>query len=89
MAHSDDFVLEDFYCKNDNTSWTEDSVSIYRSSNASVRRGLIDGNNSPTGGVDNADTLLLPGSSSSCCCCCWLLLLFLLLLLLLHLLPAY
>ena len=29
--------------------WTEDNVSIYRSENCVVRRGLLDGNNSPTG----------------------------------------
>ena len=28
---------------------TEDSISLWRSSNVTVRRGLIDGNNSPTG----------------------------------------
>ena len=30
-------------------SWTEDNLSLWRSSNVTVRRGLIDGNNSPTG----------------------------------------
>ena len=30
------------------TSWTEDNLSLWRSSNVTVRRGLIDGNNSPT-----------------------------------------
>jgi hypothetical protein len=48
-SFSDNVVLEDFYCKSDNTSWTEDNLSLYRSSNVTVRRGLIDGNNSPTG----------------------------------------
>ena len=48
-GHSNNVVLEDFYCSNDNTSWTEDNLSLYRSSNVTVRRGLIDGNNSPTG----------------------------------------
>eukprot|EP01052_Picozoa_sp_SAG31_P022676 SAG31_NODE_1816_length_7206_cov_3.636133_1_plen_450_part_00 len=48
-SFSDNVVLENFYCKNDNTSWTEDNLSLYRSSNVTVRRGLIDGNNSPTG----------------------------------------
>ena len=46
---SDNVILEDFYCTSDNTSWTEDNLSLYRSSNVTVRRGLIDGNNSPTG----------------------------------------
>lgn len=46
---SDNIVLEDFYCLNDNTSWTEDSVSLWRSSNFTVRRGLVDGSNSPSG----------------------------------------
>ena len=48
-GYSDHVVLEDFYCKSDNTSWTEDNLSLFRSSNVTVRRGLIDGNNSPTG----------------------------------------
>ena len=48
-GHSDNVTLEDFYCKSDNTSWTEDNLSLWRSSNVTVRRGLIDGNNSPTG----------------------------------------
>jgi len=46
---SDNIILEDFYCYNDNSSWTEDSISIYRSSNSTVRRGLVDGNDSPSG----------------------------------------
>lgn len=46
---SDNVLLQDFYCHNDNSSWTEDCVSIWRSSNGTVRRGLIDGNNSPSG----------------------------------------
>jgi hypothetical protein len=48
-GYSDNVIVEDFYCKSDNTSWTEDNLSLYRSSNVTVRRGLIDGNNSPTG----------------------------------------
>jgi len=48
-SESDNIVLQDFYCLNDNSSWTEDSVSIWRSSNATVRRGLVDGSNSPSG----------------------------------------
>jgi len=31
------------------SSWPEDNVSVYRSSNVSVRRGLISGNNSSSG----------------------------------------
>ena len=31
------------------THATEDSISIWRSSNVTVARGLVDGNNSPTG----------------------------------------
>jgi hypothetical protein len=45
-------VLEDFSCVNDvgrNVSWTEDNISVYQSDNVTVRRGLIDGNNSPSG----------------------------------------
>jgi len=30
-------------------SWTEDNINIYQSPNGIVRRGLIDGNNSPSG----------------------------------------
>merc|ERR1712232_729744 len=48
-SQSDNVILQDFYCYNDNSSWTEDSISIYRSSNGTVRRGLVDGNNSPSG----------------------------------------
>merc|ERR1712039_190859 len=48
-SQSDNIILQDFYCLNDNSSWTEDSISIWRSSNPTVRRGLIDGSNSPTG----------------------------------------
>jgi hypothetical protein len=50
VDHSHDAILEDFYTQNPiNTAWTEDNVNIWRSSNAIVRRGLIDGNNSPSG----------------------------------------
>lgn len=48
-SRSDNVLLEDFYCHNDNSSWTEDSISFWRSANSTVRRGLVDGNNSPTG----------------------------------------
>lgn len=43
-------LLEDFYAYNaSGTAWTEDNISIYNSSNVIVRRGVIDGNNSPSG----------------------------------------
>jgi len=43
-------VLEDFSCENPpDSSWPEDIVSVYRSSNATIRRGLVDGNNSTSG----------------------------------------
>jgi len=46
----DDALLEDFSSENPAaTSWTEDNVSVYQSSNVTVRRGLVDGNNSPSG----------------------------------------
>eukprot|EP00662_Eupelagonemidae_sp_cell21_P035018 gene35018-36794_t len=48
-TNSDNVVVEDFYCRNDNTSWTEDNLSLFRSSNVTVRRGLIDGNDAPNG----------------------------------------
>lgn len=47
---SDNAVLEDFYAENPTTtSWVEDNVSVYNSSNVTVRRGLLVGNNSPSG----------------------------------------
>jgi hypothetical protein len=50
VDHSHDAVLEDFYTLNPiNTAWTEDNVNFWRSSRGIVRRGLIDGNNSPSG----------------------------------------
>ena len=49
FTHSDGAVLQDFGCFNDNSSWTEDNVNVWRSSNVTVRRGIVDGNNSPTG----------------------------------------
>jgi PKD repeat protein len=43
-------TLEDFSAINENlASWTEDNVSIFQSDNCIVRRGLLDGNNSPSG----------------------------------------
>lgn len=47
---SPDSTLSDFYNVNPIwTSWTEDNVNVYKSSNVTIRRGHIDGNNSPTG----------------------------------------
>jgi len=48
--NSPNVIIEDFYDFNDlNVSWTEDNVSIYHTINATVRRGCLDGNNSPSG----------------------------------------
>jgi hypothetical protein len=50
LDKSDNSILEDFSVVNPlATSWTEDNVSVYNSVNCTVRRGLIDGNNSPSG----------------------------------------
>jgi hypothetical protein len=46
----DNALLEDFSCENPmDTSWPEDNVSVFQSSNCTIRRGLLDGNNSPSG----------------------------------------
>ena len=45
-------ILEDFSAINDPNpavSWPEDNVSVYRSDNCVIQRGLLDGNNSETG----------------------------------------
>lgn len=43
-------ILEDFYCYMDpNVSWAEDNVNLYITPDFIVRRGLLDGNNSPSG----------------------------------------
>jgi hypothetical protein len=42
-------VLEDFSVINPPTSWPEDNVNIYQSVDMTIRRGHIDGNNSPSG----------------------------------------
>jgi Bacterial Ig domain/Right handed beta helix region len=55
--NSDNCLLEDFSAVNavDQESatpvvaWTEDNVSVYQSDGCIVRRGLLDGNNSPSG----------------------------------------
>jgi hypothetical protein len=50
VDHSHDAILEDFYALNPiNSAWTEDNVNVWRSSRAIIRRGLLDGNNSPSG----------------------------------------
>lgn len=44
---SDNGVLEDFSVENPPESWPEDNVNVYKSLSATIRRGLVDGNNSP------------------------------------------
>jgi len=46
---SSDGVLEDFSVINPAGSWPEDNVNVYQSTNVEIRRGFIDGNNSPSG----------------------------------------
>jgi hypothetical protein len=46
---SDNGTLEDFSVVNTSTSWPEDDVNAYRSKNMTIRRGLVDGDNSPSG----------------------------------------
>ncbi len=47
---SDDGLLELFSVVNpSDTAWTEDDVNVYKSLRVTVRQGLVDGNNSPTG----------------------------------------
>jgi hypothetical protein len=41
--------LEDFSVINPAGSWPEDNVNVYQSTNLEIRRGFIDGNNSPSG----------------------------------------
>jgi len=50
-------VLQDFSAENGPTSWTEDNVSVFRSDQCLVRRGLVSYNNSPTG-----DGIMIEGS---------------------------
>lgn len=47
--NSDGGLLEDFSVHNPATCWTEDNVNVYQSTGIQIRRGLIDGNNSPSG----------------------------------------
>lgn len=43
-------LIEDFSSiSTPSTSWDEDNVNMYLSSNVTIRRGLLDGNNSPAG----------------------------------------
>lgn len=46
---SNDGLLEDFSVVNTTSSWPEDNINVFRSSNIVIRRGLVDGNNSPSG----------------------------------------
>lgn len=46
---SNDGTLEDFSVENGTSSWPEDNVNMYKSLNMTVRRGLVDGNSSPSG----------------------------------------
>jgi hypothetical protein len=46
---SSDGLLEDFSVVNPPGSWPEDNVNVYQSTNVVIRRGHIDGNNSPSG----------------------------------------
>ena len=50
-------ILEDFSAENGPTSWTEDNISVFRSSGCIIRRGLVSYNNSPTG-----DGVMIEGS---------------------------
>ena len=49
LNNSSDSVLEDFSVENGATSWPEDNISAYGSSNVAIRRGVIRGNNSQSG----------------------------------------
>jgi hypothetical protein len=43
-------LLQDFSVINPlDTAWTEDNVNVFGSSDVTIRRGLVDGNNSPSG----------------------------------------
>ncbi|KOO22632.1 hemolysin-type calcium-binding region [Chrysochromulina tobinii] len=46
----DHALLERFHCVNElGRSWPEDSISVWRSREVTVREGLVDGNNAPNG----------------------------------------
>lgn len=50
FAQSDNAQLTDFHCINEmGKSWTEDSISAWRSSNVIMKHGIVDGNNASTG----------------------------------------
>lgn len=50
IQRSDDTVLTDFHCKNDiEIAFSEDPISVYRSSGVIVKDGVVDGSNSPAG----------------------------------------
>jgi hypothetical protein len=50
LDKSDGGVLEDFSVINPQaSSWPEDNVNVYQSVDVEIRRGLVDGNNSPSG----------------------------------------
>lgn len=50
LDKSDGGVLEDFSVINPQaSSWPEDNVNVYQSNDVQIRRGLVDGNNSPSG----------------------------------------
>ena len=62
----DGALLEDFSCVNgENVSFTEDNISVFESDNVTVRRGLIDGNNSPSGDGVMVESGGKPGLVSS------------------------
>ena len=46
---SDGGVLDGFSVIDDAGSWTEDNVNVYHSTGVTIRNGLVDGNNSPSG----------------------------------------
>jgi hypothetical protein len=46
---SGDAVLDGFSCVNPAGSWPEDVVNVYDSTNVTIRNGLVDGDNSPSG----------------------------------------
>ena len=48
MQKSDNTVVENFYIKNDESSWTNDIISFHSTSNPTLRNGIVDGNNNPT-----------------------------------------
>jgi hypothetical protein len=48
--NSNDGMLTDFSSENFLfRSWTEDNVNVYQTTGVTIRRGLLDGNNSPSG----------------------------------------